>query len=67
MSFAFGLTFTGLQAFKPPVLHISVAGSSAVLVPSTAGSATTDSTGFLERAALWARYRIRISDRWGDE
>ena len=51
----FGLTFAGLQPFKPLVLHISVASSSAVLVPSTAGCATTDSAGFLERATLGAR------------
>ena len=60
------LTFAGLQTFKPPVLHVSIAGSSADLVPSTTGSAATDSTGFLERAALWARHHIidRGSDGW---
>ena len=47
-----GLTFTGLHALKPPVSNVSVAGTSAVLVPSTARSATTASAGFLERAAL---------------
>ena len=47
-----GLTLAGLRAFKPCVFHISVAGSSAVPVPSTAGSATTVSAGFLKRAAL---------------
>ena len=46
------LTLAGLQAFKPPVLHIFVPGSPALLVPSTAGSAATDLAGFLERAAL---------------
>ena len=55
------LTFAGLHAFRPPVINISVADSSAVLEPSAARSATTDSAGFLERAALWARYLI--SDR----
>ena len=55
------LTFAGLHAFRPPVSNISVADSSAVLEPSAARSATTDSAGFLECAALWARYLI--SDR----
>ena len=58
------LTFAGCHAVKPRVFHVSVAGSSAVLRPSTAGSATTDSAGFLERAAL--RACPRLSDRWGD-
>ena len=49
-----GLTFADLQTFKPPVLHISVAGTSAVLKPSTARSTTTGFAGFLERTALWA-------------
>ena len=48
------LTFADLRAFKPPVINISVADTSAILIPSTARSATTDSTGFLERAALRA-------------
>ena len=60
------LTFAaGLHALNPPVLHVSVPSSSAVLEPSTARSATTDSPGFLERAALWARHLI--STRSGDE
>ena len=46
------LTFAGLHAFRPPVINISVADSSAVLEPSTARSATTDSAGFLEDATL---------------
>ena len=58
------LTFAGLQTFRPPVLHNFITGPSAVLVPSTPGSATTDSARFLERTALWAGHRI--SDRWGD-
>jgi len=50
--------FAGLHAFRPPVINISVAESSAVLEPSTPRSATTDSAGFLERATLWARNLI---------
>ena len=46
------LTFADLHAFQPPVINVSVADTPAVLVPSTARSAATDSTGFLERAAL---------------
>ena len=66
IALSLGLTFAGLHAFKPPVFHISVPGCSAVLVPSTAGSATTHSTGFFERATLWALHGIsdRRSDRW---
>ena len=52
------LTFAGLQAFKPPVIHVSVADTSAVLIPSTTWSTATDSARFLERAALWAHHRI---------
>ena len=58
------LTLAGLHALKPPMLHVSILSASAVLVPSTAGSATTDSAGFLERAACWARHLI--SNRRGD-
>ena len=57
------LTFACLHAFRPPVINTFVK-SSAVLEPSTTRSAATDSAGFLERAAPWAR--DRISDRWGD-
>ena len=46
------LTFASLHALKPPVINVSVASTSTVLKPSTARSATTDSAGFLERAAL---------------
>ena len=53
------LTCAGLHAVKPPVINVSVAGTSAVLKPSTARSAATDSAGFLERATLWARHRTR--------
>ena len=52
------LTFASLDALKPPVISVSVAGTSAVLIPSTARSATTDSAGFLKRAALFTRHRI---------
>ena len=37
------LTFAGLHAFRPLVINMSAAKSSAVLEPSTARSATTDS------------------------
>ena len=53
-----GLTFAGLHAFKPHVIYVFVCSTSAVLVPSTVRSATTDSAGFQERAALWARHYI---------
>ena len=57
------LTFARVDALRPPVISVSVAGTSTILIPSTATSATTDSTGFSERATLWARHRI--SDRCG--
>ena len=50
-----GLTFAGRDALKPLVINIIVVGTSAVLKPSTARSATTDPTGFPECAALWTR------------
>ena len=53
------LTLAGLHALKPPVIDVSVAGPSTVLKPSTARSTTTDSAGFLEHAALWARHGFR--------
>ena len=52
------LTFAGLHALKPPAINSCVAGTSAVLIPSTARSATTDSAGFLKHAALFTRHRI---------
>ena len=55
------LTFTGLHAFRPFVINILAAKSSTAIEPSTARSATTDSTGFLEHSTLWTRYVI--SDR----
>ena len=62
MPSALGFTFADLQAFKPSVFHIP--GTSAVMKPSTARSATTFSAGFLERTALRAHHGI--GDRWGD-
>ena len=56
------LTFAGHNAVKPPVISVSVAGPSAVLVPSATRSATTDSAGFRKRAALWARHFIVRGD-----
>ena len=50
------LTFASLGALKPPVINVPVANTPAILKPSTARSATTDSAGFLEHAALWARH-----------
>ena len=47
------LTFAGFHALKPFVISVPVAGTSTILIPSTARSAATDSAGFLERAALW--------------
>ena len=38
------LTFTRLHAFRPPVINIFVAKSSAVLKPSTARSTATEYT-----------------------
>ena len=61
---ALELTFARLHALKPAVIIVSAAGASAVLEPSTARSATTDSAGFLKLTALWTRYFC--SDRWGD-
>ena len=50
------LTFASPDALKPPVTNVPVANTSAILKPSTARSATTDSAGFLELAALRALY-----------
>ena len=57
-----GLTFTSLESLGPPVISISVAGTSAVFIPSTAMSATTASAGFLERVTLWAHHLITRGD-----
>ena len=59
------LTFASLYTFEPPVIHVSVSGTSTLLKPGTARSATTDSAGCLERAALWTRQRA--SDRQGKD
>ena len=55
------LTFASLQALKPPVISVSVAVTPAVLKPSATRSATTHSSGSVERTTLWARHRS--SDR----
>ena len=60
--FSLGLTFAGRDALKPPVISVSAAGNSTVLMPSTPRSTTTDSTGFREHTALWARHRIGGGD-----
>ena len=46
------LTFAGFNALRPAVVKASAVDTSTVLVPSTTRSATTDSSGFLEHAAL---------------
>ena len=60
------LTLAGLHALKPPVSLVFIVGTSALLKPSTTGSATTFSAGFLERAACWAHHLIvnRRGDDW---
>ena len=58
------LTFAGRHALEPLVINIFVAGTSAVLKPSTARSAAAVSTGFRERATPSTRNRFH--DRWGD-
>ena len=55
------LTFAGLYTLEPPVIHVSSIGTSALLKPNTARSATAGSARFFERAAL--RTRQCISDR----
>ena len=52
------LTFAGLHALKPFMINISVACTSALFIPGTARSATTNSAGLLEYAALSTRHRI---------
>ena len=56
------LTFADLDALRPPMTSVSVAGTSTIIKPSTARSATTDSAGFPERAALWAHHLIGRGD-----
>ena len=60
------LTFAGVHAVEPAVGHVSVASASTSLVPGTAWSATTDSTRFLERGAVWT-YLNRRGDVWCSE
>ena len=60
---ALGLTFAGLHAFRPHVINIVAEKSSTALEPSTARGATTDSAGFLERAALCAHHIIGSGDK----
>ena len=57
-------TFAGRHALKPLVINVSVAGTSTVIIPSTARSAATDPAGFLERTTFEAHLRFR--DRGGD-
>ena len=44
------------------MVSVSVAGTSALFIPSTARSTTTDFAGFLERATLWAHHLIGGGD-----
>ena len=46
------LTFAGVYALDPPMASIVVAKIAAVLEPSTARSATTDSAGFSKNATF---------------
>ena len=57
-----GLTFAQLRALKPGVINVFLANTSTVLKPSAARSATTNSAGFLERAAFRARHLIARGD-----
>ena len=50
-SMSLALTFASFNALRPPVISVPFANTSAILKPSTAGSATADSAGFLERTA----------------
>ena len=61
-----GLTFAGLHTLKPAVTELSIADASIVFIPGTSMSATTDSTGFLERAAVWTYYYCQCYV-WGHE
>ena len=51
-------TFASHRAVGPTVTHFPVTDTSTILKPSTTRSAATDSAGFLERAASWARHCI---------
>ena len=50
------LTCTGLHSLRPSMTSVSVACTSAVLVPRTTGRATTDRAEFPEDAAFEARH-----------
>ena len=52
------LTFAGCHALKPLVSNIFVVGTSAVLKPSPATSATTVSAGFPERSTYRTHHRF---------
>jgi len=56
--------FACLHALEPPVIYVFVAGTPTFVKPSTVRSATTDSAGFLECAALGAHHHVR--NRGGD-
>ena len=56
------LTFASFGALRPPVISVSVTDTSTTLIPSTSKSATADSAGFRELAALWARHLIAGGD-----
>ena len=58
------LTFARRHALKPLVVNVFVAGTSAVLKPSTARSTATDLAGFLEHVAFGAC--LGFSNRWRD-
>ena len=49
---ALTLTFACLHTLVPPVSGVRVAATTTAFIPSTAGSATTDSAGFLESVTL---------------
>ena len=50
------LTFAGLHAFDPLARNVCVAPTATHIKPSATGSATTDSTRFLEGATLGTRH-----------
>ena len=50
-------TFASHRAVGPTVTNFPVTDTSTILKPSTTRSTTTDSAGFLKRAASWARHR----------
>ena len=59
------LTCTCLHAVRPSMISVTVAGTSAALVPGTTWSATTNLAGFLEGAALETRHHA--PNHRGDE